>query len=53
MPDKANSKHNKVIEQYIDENLKQVFSQYANEDMPTDITDLLSVLKAQDQEKGK
>ena len=38
------------IGKYIDENLKQVFSELENDDMPDQITDLLMVLRAQDEE---
>ena len=38
------------IAKYIDENLKQVFSELENDDMPDQITDLLMVLRAQDEE---
>jgi hypothetical protein len=38
------------IAKYIDENLKQVFSDLEGDDMPDQIIDLLSVLRAQDQE---
>lgn len=36
------------IAKYIDENLKQVFSDLEQDEMPTEIIDLLSVLRAQD-----
>lgn len=38
------------IAKYIDENLKQVFSELERDEMPDQITDLLSVLRAQDQD---
>lgn len=38
------------IDSYIDENLKKVFSELEADQMPDEITDLLSVLRAQDQE---
>lgn len=38
------------IAKYIDENLKQVFSDLERDEMPDQITDLLSVLRAQDEE---
>lgn len=38
------------IEKYIDENLKQVFADLEGDAMPDQIVDLLSVLRAQDQE---
>ncbi len=42
------------IDKYIDQNLKKVFSDLEGDDMPTEIIDLLSVLRAQDEElKGK
>lgn len=37
------------IATYIDQNLKQVFSDLENDDMPDQITDLLSILRAQDE----
>jgi len=41
-------------EQYIDQSLKKVFSELQNDEMPDQITDLLSVLRAQDKElQGK
>lgn len=43
----------KVIARYIDENLRQVFADYANEDLPPEITDLVSILKAQDSDRAK
>jgi hypothetical protein len=53
MASKEDSKQDK-IDKYIDQNLKKVFSDLENDDMPTEIIDLLSVLRAQDQElKGK
>ena len=42
------------IDQYIDENLKKVFSELEKDEMPDQITDLLSVLRAQDKaEEGR
>lgn len=42
------------IDKYIDKNLKQVFADLEQDEMPTQITDLLMVLRAQDEErKGK
>ncbi|MBT0959101.1 hypothetical protein IV417_17070 [Alphaproteobacteria bacterium KMM 3653] len=42
------------IAKYIDESLKQVFSELEADTMPDQITDLLSVLRAQDDAlKGK
>ena len=38
------------IARYIDENLKQVFSELEDDEMPDRITDLLSVLRAQDDD---
>lgn len=38
-----------VIAKHIDENLKEVFAGYADDDMPTELVDLLSVLRAQDK----
>lgn len=42
------------IDRYIDQNLKKVFSDLQDDDMPSEIIDLLSVLRAQDESlKGK
>lgn len=42
------------IDEYIDQNLKKVFSELEKDEMPDQIIDLLSVLRAQDEElKGK
>lgn len=38
------------IDRYIDQNLKKVFSDLEKDEMPGEIVDLLSVLRAQDQE---
>jgi len=38
------------IDRYIDQNLKKVFSDLEGDDMPTEIIDLLLVLRAQDEE---
>ena len=38
------------IDSYIDQNLKKVFSELETDEMPDQITDLLSVLRAQDEE---
>ena len=38
------------IAKYIDENLKQIFSELEVDEMPDQITDLLSVLRAQDDD---
>ena len=38
------------IEEYIKENLKQVFSEFEQDQMPDQLTDLLLVLRAQDEE---
>jgi hypothetical protein len=35
---------------FIDQNLKKVFSELETDEMPDQITDLLSVLRAQDEE---
>lgn len=50
MSNKPNAKRKKIIAHYIDENLKEVFAEYTREDLPPEVVDLLSVLKAQDQE---
>ena len=53
MASRENPKKAKIA-QYIDENLKQVFSDLQQDEMPDQITDLLSVLRAQDEAlKGK
>ena len=41
------------IAQYIDENLKKVFSELEADEMPDQMTDLLSVLRAQDAADGR
>ncbi|WP_299286060.1 NepR family anti-sigma factor [uncultured Tateyamaria sp.] len=41
---------NAQIDAYIDQNLKKVFAELQTGDLPDEITDLLSVLRAQDQE---
>ncbi|WP_415404420.1 hypothetical protein [Tateyamaria sp. SN3-11] len=38
------------IDNYIDQSLKKVFSELETDEMPDQITDLLSVLRAQDEE---
>lgn len=38
------------IDAFIDQNLKKVFSDLEKDDMPDQIIDLLSVLRAQDEE---
>lgn len=48
MTSKDDQKQAKISE-YIDENLKRVFSELERDDMPDQITDLLSVLRAQDE----
>lgn len=53
MSDENSQKQKKLIERHMDENLKKVFSDYAQEEMPAEITDLLSLLKAQDQSAGR
>ncbi|WP_342069844.1 NepR family anti-sigma factor [Yoonia algicola] len=40
----------KRIDRYIDQNLKKVFSDLQKDEMPDEIVDLLSVLRAQDKE---
>ncbi len=37
------------VDEYIDQNLKKVFAELENDQMPDKIIDLLSVLRAQDQ----
>ena len=38
------------IDKYIDRNLKKVFSDFEKDELPSEIVDLLSVLRAQDEE---
>ena len=38
------------IDNYIDQNLKKVFSDLEKDELPSEIVDLLSVLRAQDEE---
>ncbi len=38
------------IAKFIDDGLKQVFSELENDDMPDKISDLLLILRAQDKE---
>jgi hypothetical protein len=38
------------IDRYIDQNLKKVFSDLEKDQMPDEIVDLLTVLRAQDKE---
>ncbi len=38
------------IDHFIDQNLKKVFSELEQDKMPDEIIDLLSVLRAQDEE---
>ncbi|MEP3283485.1 MAG: hypothetical protein ABJO29_00100 [Yoonia sp.] len=52
MSEGKHPKRDAVIAHHIDENLKEVFADYASGDMPTEIVDLLTVLKAQDQERN-
>lgn len=52
MSNAPDAKRKEVIAQYIDENLKEVFAGYVDDEMPSEVTDLLSVLKAQDQQLG-
>lgn len=46
----GNSQKKEKVDKYIDENLKKVFSELEADRMPDEITDLLSVLRAQDEE---
>jgi len=52
MASQKNEKDAKIAH-YIDESLKQVFSDLEKDEMPDQITDLLSVLRAQDAELKK
>ncbi len=38
------------IDSYIDQNLKKVFADLEKDEMPSEIVDLLTVLRAQDEE---
>jgi len=38
------------IDSYIDQNLKKVFAELEDDEMPSEILDLLLVLRAQDEE---
>ncbi|SEW19011.1 hypothetical protein SAMN04488515_1499 [Cognatiyoonia koreensis] len=49
----ADPKRKTLIAQYINENLKEVFDEYASEDMPDEMKDMLSLLKAQDEDMPK
>ncbi|MCV2892237.1 NepR family anti-sigma factor [Lentibacter sp. XHP0401] len=49
MTSRSDAKKAKIAE-YIDENLKKVFSELESDEMPDQIVDLLSVLRAQDEE---
>ena len=49
MPDSRDE----LIAQYIDESLRQVLDQYAKEELPSEIVDLLTLLKAQDRDRTK
>lgn len=42
-----------MIAKHIDENLKKVFEDYSSDEMPSEITDLLMLLRAQDDQKGQ
>ena len=53
MSNKPDPKRQDVIAKHIDENLKEVFAGYADDEMPTELVDLLTVLRAQDQELDK
>jgi hypothetical protein len=53
MSNSTDPKRKEVIAEYINENLKEVFAGYVDDSLPTEVTDLLSVLKAQDQEMDK
>jgi len=47
----SNNKPDEVeIENYIKENLREVLSELEHDQMPDQITDLLSVLRAQDEQ---
>ncbi len=49
MTSRENDKQTKIAE-YIDQNLKKVFSDLEGDEMPDQITDLLAVLRAQDSD---
>ena len=46
----ANDPKQQRIDSYIDQNLKKVFADLEKDKMPDEIVDLLSVLRAQDEE---
>lgn len=48
----ANKEPNPRARQQIDENLRRVFNEMVEEDLPDRFKDLLSQLKQQDSEKG-
>ncbi|SEL36513.1 hypothetical protein LVO79_07790 [Roseivivax marinus] len=48
----ADSRNNTKQAQVIDENLKRVYQDMLNEDVPDRFLDLLSQLKAQDSDEG-
>ena len=53
VPMKSNTGQTKptsVVSDLINENLREVFAQYAEDDMPDQMKDLLSILRAQDDE---
>jgi len=45
-----NGPNQERIDRYIDQNLKKVFSDLEKDQLPNEIVDLLSVLRAQDEE---
>lgn len=47
----GNDRKDDRIARYIDENLKRVFSEMEGDEMPDKITDLLTVLRAQDEDR--
>ena len=51
---KSTSPKQERIEKYLDQNLKKVFAEYQQDEMPNEILDMLAVLRAQDEEmKGQ
>ncbi|MEY1556364.1 hypothetical protein AB3Y40_12095 [Yoonia sp. R2331] len=47
---KSNSPKQEKIDKYFELNLKKVFSDYQENEMPNEVLDLLAVLRAQDEE---
>lgn len=43
----------KLVASYINESLKEVFADYASDDIPEQMLDMLNVLRAQDEARKK